>query len=418
MAEKQIMPWITEEYAKERDEEHRKYRELNPYTEEEATERIRQAGEAGRQTKEYMQNRIDEIGKEAFIKEEIERSKKLIDELKNPTPDEKYKYTETYFKDLINSLEKGIISYESMLKSLNPDLELENLLEIPKTKYPNEFISPKDKITNMLFNGELSEELKALKMERNGSKKELTAKVSIGFDELKEVQLSNRNITPYDREVHDAIVSLYIDGKNEYITPLMIYRTMTGNPNGKLTDKIFNDVSEAIERCSRTRVYIDATGEVEGKGYDIKQPIYKENLLYTRSIKGLHNGEMGEWIQIIQPPILYKYASCKNQVARMDIKLLNTPVNKNEETIILQGYLQRRILTMKGSSLSRNILYETVYKQLNIEAASPGALRKKQTKIRDTIKSILDYWKDEGFIEDYNENTGPNNSKVSISIVL
>ena len=44
----------------------------------------------------------------------------------------------------------------------------------------------------------------------------------------------------------------------------MIYRTMTGNPNGKLTDKIFNDVSEAIERCSRTRVYIDATGEGRG----------------------------------------------------------------------------------------------------------------------------------------------------------
>lgn len=411
-------PWITEDYAKKMDEEQQRHRKLNPYTEEEGKEKIKQAGEAGQKPKDYIDDRIKKIGKESFIKEEIERSKELINKLKNPTPEEKYKYTDSYFNDLIEALEKGIISYETMLKDISSDLILEDLLEIPKTKYPNEFITPKDKISNMLFNGELSEELKSLRMERNGSKKELTAKVSIGFDELKEVRLSNRTITPYDREVHDAIVSLYVDGKNEYITPLMIYRTMTGNPNGKLTDKIFNDVSEAIERCSRTRVYIDATGEVEGKGYDIKQPIYKENLLYTRSIKGLHNGEMGEWIQIIQPPILYKYASCKNQVARMDIKLLNTPVNKNEETIILQGYLQRRILTMKGSSLSRNILYETVYKQLNINAVSPGALRKKQTKIRDTIKNILDYWEVEGFIKGFKENVGPNNSKISLSVIL
>ncbi len=311
------------------------------------------------------------------------------------------------------------LGYTEILEMLgNSDLKASNLLEIPKTKFPNEFITPKDKISNMLFNGQLSEELKALKMERSGSRKELTAKVSISFDELKEVQLSNKYITPYDREVHDAVVSLYIDGRNEYITPLMIYRTMTGNPNGKLTDKILNDISEAIERCSRTRVYIDATGEVEGKGYDIQQPIYKENLLYTRSIKGLHNGEMGEWIQIIQPPILYKYANSKNQVARMDIKLLNTPVNKNEETIILQGYLQRRVLAMKGSNLSRNILYETIYKQLDIEAASPGALRKKQSKIRDTIKNILDFWEKEGFIKGFKENAGPRNSKISVSIIL
>lgn len=311
------------------------------------------------------------------------------------------------------------LGYTEILEMLgNSDLKASNLLEIPKTKFPNEFITPKDKVSNMLFNGQLSEELQPLRMERLNSKKELTAKVSIEFDDLKAIKLSNRNITPYDREVHDAVVSLYIDGKNEYVTPLMIYRTMTGNPNGKLTEKILNEISEAIERCSRTRVYIDATGEVEGKGYNIQQPIFKENLLYTRSIKGLHNGKMGEWIQIIQPPILYKYANSKNQVARMDIKLLNTPVNKNEETIILQGYLQRRVLTMKGSNLSKNILYETVYKQLNIEATSPGALRKKQNKVRDNIKTILDYWKEENFIADYKENTGPRNAKISITIIL
>lgn len=382
---------------------------------------------------------INRVGFERFFKDRIKAAEEaIIKSVKENDEKETSVYTEYGLNRIIKSygsvieasrnvLEKARsiqkedienLSYSKILEIINKQsLDVSDLLQVPKTKYPNEFITPKDKVSNMLFNGQLSKELQPLRMERQG-RKELTTKVSIEFDELKDIQLSNRNITPYDREVHDAIVSLYIDGRNAYITPLMVFRTMTGQPQGKLTDKIFKDISESIERCSRTRVYIDATKEVDGKGYSIEQPIFKENLIYTRSISGTHNGEAGEWIEIISTPVLYRYASSKNQIARMDIKLLNTPVNKSEETIILQGYLQRRILSMKGSNLSRNILYETVYKQLDIKMASAASLRNKQSKIRDTIKNILEYWKEESFIKDFKENTGPRNSKISISIVL
>lgn len=89
----------------------------------------------------------------------------------------------------------------------------------------------------------------------------------------------------------------------------------------------------------------------------------------------------------------------------MDVKLLNSPVNKNEETIALQGYLYRRILSMKGSSkLSPTIKYDTIYKQLEITATSDGALRKKKLKVRETVKKILEFWKKEKFILGYVEN--------------
>ena len=103
----------------------------------------------------------------------------------------------------------------------------------------------------------------------------------------------------------------------------------------------------------------------------------------------------------------------------MSVKLLNSPVNKNEETIALQGYLYRRILSMKGSSkLSPTIKYDTVYKQLEITASSDGALRKKKLKVRETVKKILDYWKKEGFILGYVENAHkPEKGKIdSITI--
>jgi len=59
---------------------------------------------------------------------------------------------------------------------------------------------------------------------------------------------------------------------------------------------------------------------------------------------------------------------------------------------------------MKGSSLRNTIVYDTVYKQLDISAKSDGALRKKKHKVRETAKKILSYWKEQGFIAGYSEN--------------
>lgn len=297
--------------------------------------------------------------------------------------------------------------------------EINELINLPKTCYPGEYISAKAKVNNLLFDGELTEQMQLIGTE-GLDKKELTVKASIDLEELKGIELSNKNITSYDREVHDSIVSLYVDGGNQYITPLMIYRTMTGNPKAKFSPngKNLNDILESIERCSKTRVYIDATDEVKAKGYNIEQPILKENLIYTRSISGIYNGEVSEWIEVLATPVLYKYANSKNQVARMDIKLLNTPVNKNKENIELQGYLRERVQTMKGSKLSRNIRYETVYKRLNVNTETYKKVRDKQGKIRGTIKEILNYWKEEDFIKDFKENSGPRNSKESITIIL
>jgi len=116
------------------------------------------------------------------------------------------------------------------------------------------------------------------------------------------------------------------------------------------------------------------------------------------------NGTVAECLRILRPPVLYEYANKKNQIGRFDIKLLNSPINKTEEIITLQGYLYRRILSMKGSSLRKTIVYDTVYNQIEVTAASDGALRKKKSKVRDQVKRILDYWKQENFIAGYVEN--------------
>lgn len=264
--------------------------------------------------------------------------------------------------EFINVMQNNLIMIEHQREYLGEELknaEKKVVLIIPATKYPKEFIYPKDKVSNLLFIGGLSEELISLKMEAENSKKELTAKVNINIDELKNISIS-RNLSPYDQEVHDSIVSLYVDGGNEYITLPMIYQTMTGNPTAKLNPKQKKAISESVDRCSLTRIRIDATDEA--KAYKMDKAVYEGNLLYTEKVTVQHKGNTNEYIHLLRKPVLYDYASSKNQIGRLDIKLLNTPANKNEEVIILQGYLQRRILTMKKSNLSRNIVYDTIYK--------------------------------------------------------
>jgi hypothetical protein len=256
-------------------------------------------------------------------------------------------------------------------------------------KYPNwdgYTDEQKDKaVAEELMSGQIQQ----LAMERRGSKKQITTLASIDFDNLNgTVQIRGRKeLTAYDREVHDSIVSLYIDGGYEYITPQMIYRTMTGNPGAKLSDKQAEAISDSITKCMYSRVIIDASEEAKAYGFEIFK--YDGNLISGERVTATLNGNVLECLHILREPVLYEYANKKNQIGRFDIKLLNTPINKTEEIITLQGYLYRRILSMKGSSnLSKTIVYETVYNQINVTAASDGALRKKKSKVRGQIKDI------------------------------
>ena len=407
-----VKPWLTEEYAKELHAQHAKDREENPWTEEMSKKHIAAAGEVGTKAKLEREAKIKEIGKYEFIKEQINLVKIHIEELKNPTPEERYKHTDDYFNDIIESMQQVLESYETMIAVMEPNSKL---LKIPPTKYPKRFITNTDKVSLNLFLGEFNEELQSLKMEGRNSKKELTTKVNIDFNELENISIS-RELSPYDREVHDSIVSLNIDGGNEYITPLMVYRTMTGNTQAKLNPKQQEAISDSVSRCSFTRIRIDATGEA--KAYGMDKAIYEGNLLYTEKVTVHHKGNVSEWIRLLREPVLYEYASSKNQIGRLEIKLLNTPTNKNEETIILQGYLQRRILSMKGSmKLSRNIRYETIYRYLGIPEEQTAAIRNKKSFTRKAIADIFGYWKENNWINGYDENKeGTTIASITISI--
>ena len=278
-----------------------------------------------------------------------------------------------------------------------------------RTTRPDTMLVPTSKLVNEAFLGDL---YPGTGKKVNVQKKSLAKKspvytlISIDIEEMKNQGVTiqgRRELRPYDQEVHDAITSQYVEGGNEYITDSMIFDTISGKEGATLNPKQREAISNAITKLMFSHVKIDASEEA--KKFGLEKFVYDGYLLPAERVTVSLNGTITECIHLFRTPPLYDYAEKRKQIGRMDVKLLNSPVNKNEETIALQGYLYRRILSMKGSSkLSPTIKYDTVYKQLEITATSDGALRKKKLKVRETVKKILEFWKKEKFILGYVEN--------------
>lgn len=306
---------------------------------------------------------------------------------------------------------KGTVYGEELIKngSVGPNIT---------TNAPTAWITPIDKITDRTFEGKIIPGgIWAVSVGSRKSKKKIITKVSIDFPELPVSFTGKRPLNDYDREVHDALVSLFVDGENDYITPQMIRRAMIGDEEARLTDEQQKTISDSLNKLMYSRVTIDATEEdLKISGFDKLK--YEGPIINGEKITATLNGTVCEVIHLLKEPVLYSYANAKNQIGRFDIKLLNVPrLNKTEEVIIIQSFLSRRILAMKGpkSKMNHNIPYDSIFDRLDIQAPTAGAIRKKKSLVRKSVKNILDYWKKAGFINDYTENK-KGNSYLSVTI--
>ena len=306
---------------------------------------------------------------------------------------------------------KGSISAKDIYDSINRGKE--DLLISVATSKPKNFITTGNKVSSAAFNGIIGKQ----EVQPGGNIKTL---ISINFDEAQSQGITtSKRLTAYDREIHDAITSLYIDGGNEYITTNMIYQTITGNTEAKkgMSAKTAEAIGESVTKLMYSRIVIDATEEAQALNKDISKLSKDSPLLPAERVTAILNGQIIQSIHILKAPPLYEYSEAKKQISKVDLKLLDSPVRKNAEVIKLQGYLMRRILSMKSSvKVSNTIIYDKIYKQVDMEVTTPGAIRNKKAKIRTQTKQILDYWKQKDFIKGYEENTqGQEVYSISIS---
>ena len=309
-------------------------------------------------------------------------------------------------------------------KSDNTDKAQDEKLPAVRNIRPNNFISPLDRFSGILFGcnekvntQKIMKKLLAgdaeIKMDAKGK---LTILVSMRFEDLPKNLQSKLN-DRFIRAVCDTITSLKLAG-NEYISPKLIACAMTGYSlkNSNPTDEFINQIIEAVEILRHTWVKIDASNEAKARGYNFKEVEFDGMLAPMNALKlVLMNGNKILAYHVLSEPILYSYAKQKNQVLSVDKDILKFPENENEDTkrratlitmtrenIILQRYLIERIEIMKNSNNDQDgriISYQTIYKIMNAQNSSK--IEKK--RIRDRVKIFLNDWKNKKYIMKYRE---------------
>lgn len=296
-----------------------------------------------------------------------------------------------------------------------------NNLTQPKGK-PKTAIMPKTKAQDFVFSGRTSKDIYTLEntnidenqIELNignliTGKADIVTPVNIRSQQLilaegTVIDLESK-LTPYDMAVHDAICTL-VDSGRTLITTRQIAESMTGQ---RCESKgVLSAVTRSINKMRMTFVDIDYTAHLKAYGIEPNEGnsiIKNSNVIQAESYKNVDiNGQtVAQAWKITTEPFLFTYAKELNQVATCPMLMLNVPgVKKNEENTVLIRHLAREIETMKKvKNYSHTMLFSTIYARCGISFDNVKNRAKAEHSQRKKIYDILDYWKDEGYINDY-----------------
>ena len=292
------------------------------------------------------------------------------------------------------------------MRKKNVDLEQISLFELDSfqppevivSKVPEQYIQTQEKVSNLMTDELLMEGERILELEKKKGRKKSSYITKISFT-YEGIDIQNRyGFTAFDQEVHDSIVSLYLAG-NECFTPSMVYRAMTGKTDSEYVhESRVREIEESIDKIRFSQLKIDAGEEAEAFGYD--QAFYSGNMINADKIELKMGRNRVTGYKLLAIPLLYRYTKESNQISAVDIKLLDTPVAKTEDTIVLQGYMLRKIESMKKNNADRTLFFNDIYEHLNVVEST----RQKKEKVRKAVKVILEFWIKKGYIKTYTYN--------------
>ncbi len=261
-------------------------------------------------------------------------------------------------------------------------------------------------------------------------KNEIKTRCVLSYEGENVKLLSRHPFTEYDRNVADAVTSLYEYGDESHlVTPATVYRAMVHATESETpSPQQIGAVTRSLDKMRFVRVQVDCSDELESRkislnGIPITNKKIDTYLLALDKREVIAGGQKISAYKILETPVLYDYSRLTGQVITAPAALLDIrdssggKISNTERRIAVKGYLLRRIAVMQGktkNNQSNHILYETVY---NAVADNKELSRKDQQIIRDYIADVLKYWKKQGFIKGYTETT-KGKKKIGIEISI
>lgn len=227
---------------------------------------------------------------------------------------------------------------------------------------------------------------------KKGSKKPVDILYSLDFTDLENVSIT-RKLEPYDKRVYLAVAARFNAGY-DVMTVQQIYNDMGYTGRAGASD--IRKINAALTKMRSAQLFIDNIAEAKSYKYDHFK--YDGALLPMERIQAIINGQTAEAaIHLFREPPMVSFARERKQLTTIDIKLLDTPLNKTNANIALEDYLIEEIARIKKGNRSNKMLYETIYENTGIKTA------KQKQRAPEKIRQLLSYYEACKFIKNYKE---------------
>lgn len=330
--------------------------------------------------------------------------------------------------------EKPPVKHE--ITSVSATVPLESLPQLYSI-IPEYHIAPINRLANELQHNIINAGAVDLIVAGKNKKNEVTSYTIVTYEDTSSITMTGKPYTEYDRQVHDAVCSLWEYGhQDKLMTSDMIFRAMTHNTKtNDPSPQQIGAVTKSIEKMRRIHVKVDATTEMKKlkvllNGEPVTSCKFNEFLLSLRELEVTTGGKTVIAYKLLGEPVLLTYARMTKQLATVSAELLdikeikdgkatNASISNSEKRIAVKGYLLRRVAVMKADKKNKSqkqsniILFDSLFEETGIQNNSRTA-----RNIKEYCYQVLDYWKITGFIKNYNKRESKGKGRKSIDAVV
>ena len=257
------------------------------------------------------------------------------------------------------------------------------------------------------------------------------------------------------RDINDAVGSL-LDNGIRYLTLKQLYNFINKGiiSNDPVEQEKIDELLKDLYKMDR-KADIDATEQFKLRGYQKSlqeyeektgtkaRPIISQNLINFKILKNipLPNGEQIDIICFMDYPAIYDYARQYRQLAPYPVEILNlnySPKNNNKNNTIQINDITRtirneliRCIELRKSGINQPLVinnflcnecqfYDVIDRDIIDKNKIHTKILKKQKRVRYTnnIETILNNFKDKGYIKGYKINKLGKVNKYSITFTL
>ena len=253
---------------------------------------------------------------------------------------------------------------------------------------------PLDKMNNNIW-GQGKDQIEgqyALEIEMGKKNENAIVYYSVDFEALEKDITISRRLEPYDKRVYIAVSALFNSGL-EIVSLSQVYSAMGYENRPSATD--FEKVNNAITKMMKTHITID--NERESRAHKrIQHSVYDASLLPCERVTGFVNGQLTEGlIHIFREPPVMSFAKERKQITTIKPALLQSPLSKTPENILIEDYLIDRIAKIKSGNGTRKILLQTLYDNVGITTT------KQKQRAPEKLRRALDHFVKNDFIKGY-----------------